>query len=165
MMSNTLDFLSEPISHEDFIIKEHDLRNYIVDASVVFKWYYKKDEGDLEKAESLFKLLETDEAIFIAPGLLIYEILNVIGSKNNLYASYAESIIEEIFDTVLLVEMDKDLAKKAYGYAASFGVSFYDSSYLALSSRLKAPLITADKEFFLKASRGYDDIVLLRDYF
>lgn len=75
----------------DFLIKESAIRKYIIDASVVFKWYYKKDEKDLRQAEILYGLLESDTGILLAS-----EILNVLRLKKLIDNEKINNIISDI---------------------------------------------------------------------
>lgn len=147
-MEKTLRFNDEEISLKESLIKESDIKRYIIDASVVFKWYYKKDEEDLVQAEVLYDLLKSDAYIILAPELLIFEILNICRLKQEITANRAHKIISDIYDTLILIGADRGLFEKAFEYCRKLNISFYDGIYAALSERQEASLITADKKLY-----------------
>ena len=146
-------FNDKQISLPEYLIGEQQKRKYIIDASVVFKWYYKKNEEDLDKAETLYDLIISNDGILLAPELLIYEILNILRLKEEIDNDMVELIISEIYDTLIILAMDKDLLKNAFSYSRDLDISFYDSIYIALSRKYEASLITADKKLF-SSSKG-----------
>jgi predicted nucleic acid-binding protein len=92
--------------------------------------------------------METDTCILIAPGLLVYEILNILRLKEEISTEEVNNIISDIYSSLLLVDAEKELLKKAFGYSREYNISFYDSIYITLSEKYDAPLITADKKLF-----------------
>ena len=48
-MENIATFNKQEIKLDDLLIKEPVIRKYIIDTSVVFKWYYKKDGVDFRR--------------------------------------------------------------------------------------------------------------------
>ena len=147
-MESTLTFNKEEARVNDLLIRESAIRKYIIDASMVFKWYYKKDEKDLRQAEILYGLLESDTGILLAPELLVYEILNVLRLKKLIDTEKINSIISDMYATLILIDIDKELFRKAFDYSRELDISFYDSIYISLSERYDAPLITADIKLY-----------------
>ena len=141
-------FNHKNIKLPEYLIGEPQKRKYIIDTSVVFKWYYKKNEEDIDKAEILYDLLSSEDNILLAPELLVYEILNILRLKDEIGSSTVNHIISEIYDTLIILGMDTDLLKNAFFYSRDLRISFYDSIYIALSKRYEASLITADKKLF-----------------
>ena len=156
-------FNDEPLSLPEYLIGEPRKRKYIIDASVVFKWYYKKDEEDLDKAETLYDLIISNDGILLAPELLIYEILNILRLKEEIDDDVAGLIISEIYDTLIILGMDKDLLKNAFSYSRELDISFYDSVYISLSKKYEASLITADKKLFNSSKSLMQKTILLSE--
>lgn len=156
-------FNEKPIALPEYLIGEPRKRRYIIDASVVFKWYYKNNEEDLDKAELMYDLLCSGDCILLAPELLIYEILNILRLKVEISASTVEHIISEIYDTLIIPGMDKDLLKNAFSYSRDLKISFYDSIYIALSKKYEASLVTADKKLFSSSKGSLQKTILLSD--
>ena len=70
-------FNGEKSSIQEFLVKEMPMKKYIIDASVVFKWYYKKDEEDIIQDKIIYALLKNKIYLLIETELLIYEIFNI----------------------------------------------------------------------------------------
>ena len=83
-MENYPDFNSKEINYTEYLIKEAIKKRYVLDTSVVAKWYYKKNESDLGNASVIYNLLKSENNIFFAPDLLIYELLNIYRTKAEL---------------------------------------------------------------------------------
>jgi predicted nucleic acid-binding protein len=147
-MEDTAVFDDMEILLSDHLIRESITKKYIIDASVVFKWYYKKGEKDLEKAKLLYGLLNSKDSILLAPELLVYEVLNILRLKKEISAGIVNNIISELYDVILFVAVDSELFSKAFAFSRDLDVSFYDSIYIALSVRYSAPLITADNKLY-----------------
>ena len=156
-------FNDKQISLPEYLIGEPRKRKYIIDTSVVFKWYYKKNEEDLDKAETLYDLIISNDGILLAPELLIYEILNILRLKEEIHNDMVDLIISEIYDTLIILAMDKDLLKNAFSYSRDMDISFYDSIYIALSKKYEASLITADKKLFSSSKSLTQKTILLSE--
>ena len=156
-------FNDKQISLHEYLIGEPRKRKYIIDTSVVFKWYYKKNEEDLDKAEILYDLIISNDGILLAPELLIYEILNILRLKEEIDNDMVDLIISEIYDTLIILAMDKDLLKNAFSYSRDMDISFYDSIYIALSKKYEASLITADKKLFSSSKSLTQKTILLSE--
>ena len=131
-MESILTFNKEEANINDFLIKESAIRKYIIDASAVFKWYYKINEKDLRQAEILYGFLESDTGILLAPELLVYEILNVLRLKKSIDSEKIDRIISDIYATLIIVDIDKKLFKKAFDHSRESDISFYDSIYSSI---------------------------------
>jgi len=147
-MESTLTFNGRKIPLGIYLIGESVTRKYVIDASVVFKWYYKKNEEDLEKAKLLYRLLNSDDSLLLAPELLVYEILNILRLKKEIPTDVANNIVSELYDTLIFVTVDRELFKKAFAFSRNLNISFYDSIYIALSVKYNAPIITADNKLY-----------------
>ena len=75
----------------------------------------------------------------------------------------ADLIISEIYDTLIILGMDRDLFKNAFSYSRDLNISFYDSIYITLSERYGASLITADKKLFESSQALLQKAILLSD--
>ena len=108
-MESSVVFNEKHIELSVFLIEESRRKKYVLDASVVFKWYYKKSETDLYSADILYNFLNSRQYILFAPQLLIYEILNAFRLKDEISSEIIDSIISELYDTIIILETDKVL--------------------------------------------------------
>lgn len=162
-MEDILTYDGDRTDVKDFIIKETNINKYIVDASVALKWYYRKDEDDLEKANMLYRYLWSDKDILMAPELLTYEILNTLRLKKELDIEDIKSIISNLYQVILLLEVDKEFLEKAFRYSRELDISFYDSMYITFSEKYDAPLITADRKLYRSCIGTRHETILITD--
>jgi predicted nucleic acid-binding protein len=115
---------------------------FVVDASVVIKWFI--PEVDSAAAR---RLLDQDHAYF-APDLLFAELANTIWKKvraGHLQPEQSERLMTDFTAIAVETISCRALAHDAQSLAVAIGRSAYDALYLALAIRLDTQLITADE--------------------
>jgi len=163
-MDNYSDFNNKEINYNEYLIKEAQKKRYVLDTSVITKWYYKKEEEDLYDASIIYDILGSKNYIFFAPDLLIYELLNIYRIKLALDNLSINKIISELYDLIVILGINKDTFSKAFLTARKLNISFYDSIYLSLSEDLDALLITADKKLYEAVKDKNRKIIMLSDF-
>jgi predicted nucleic acid-binding protein len=163
-MENYPDFNNKEINYAEYLIKETQKKRYVLDTSVITKWYYKKDEEDVYNASVIYDNLESKNFIFFAPDLLLYELLNIYRIKLELDDSRINKIISEIYDLIVILGINKNTFSKAFLNARKLNISFYDSFFLSLSEDLVALLITADKKLYEAAKNKNVKVIMLTDF-
>ena len=114
---------------------------FIVDASVVVKWFVPENHSGA--ARRLLALpLE-----YIAPDLLFAETANTIWKKirrEELTAEEGQRLVVDIGQIAVATVPCRALAGDAHALANATGRTVYDSLYVALAVRLNTRAITAD---------------------
>jgi predicted nucleic acid-binding protein len=139
---------------------------YVLDTSVVVKWFSSRDEKDTEKALKLRSEYFNGTITFVIPEILYYELANALRYNPTFNSKDVTLAVESMFK--LGIETRKinfELVKNAVGLAYRFNITFYDAYFLALARKLEAFLITADYSFFKKLReialvRKLSDIIL-----
>lgn len=149
---------------KEFIIKEDTRKKYILDASVIIKWYYFENESDLEIANHIHEKVIRDEIIIASPDLMVYEVLNFFIFKLEIPEGKVADILSELNDILFIINTDISVQKKAFEISRKFNNSIYDSLYLALSQSLDCPLITADDKLKLDAKKENYSVLLLSEF-
>jgi len=149
---------------KEFIIKEDIKRKYILDASVIIKWYYFENESDLEIANYIHEKVTGDEIIIASPDLMIYEVLNFFIFKLKIPSGKIADILSELNDIIFIINTDISVQKKAFELSRKLKKPIYDSLYLALSQSLDCPLITADNKLKQDAGRENYSVLLLSEF-
>ena len=80
-MENYFKIVEEQKKLNEFLIREIKKRKFIIDSSVIIKWFYEKNEEDLEQASYFYNKSKNGYDIIVAPDLLIYETLNFFKNK------------------------------------------------------------------------------------
>ena len=123
----------------------------VVDASVIIKWY--NLEPDAEKALELRAAYAARDIELLAPYLIIYEIANALRYNPDFGVEDVKSAVTDLMDMQLsLQQLDERQIQKATDLAFNYGITIYDSTYLALSETSELTLYTADDRLIEKTA-------------
>src|SRR4030065_2041922 len=147
----------------EFIIKEDIKRKFVLDASVVIKWYYFENELDLEIADYIHEKVMGDEIIIASPDLMVYEVLNFFIFKLKIPYKKIADMLSELNDIIFIISTDISIQKKAFEISRKIKKPIYDSLYLALSPSLDCPLRTADNKLKQEAGQENYPVFLLQE--
>lgn len=78
---------------------------YVIDASVVLKWFYQKEEKAIDNALKLRDTYRQRKINLRAPDLLIFELANVLRYKRDLEEKYIQDAIESIYKLQLIEQV------------------------------------------------------------
>jgi predicted nucleic acid-binding protein len=136
---------------------------WVVDASVVIKWYVPESEQAAARA------LRVPGVQLAAPDLLFIESANILWKlvrRGEMQQTRAIEIIEEIVASSFIRYTTESLARDAIDLALATGLSAYDASYVALATRLNVQCVTADQKLVrkLQGTPAAAHITLLADY-
>lgn len=123
------------------------MRRWVVDASVVVKWYVPENLSDA--AARLLTQARSGELHLFAPDLLFPEVGNVLWKKlrtGELQPGEAARILRAVTRTFPgRVAKCRPLVPAAFRIASISGRTVYDSLYVALAQALGGQLVTADE--------------------
>ncbi len=111
----------------------------VIDASVLAT-FFTGEEG----ADDVEIILESISEIY-APSFWRFELANVIWRKKEIREKKGEEIIERIWRFPVNSETPAEVVKDAFLISRKHNITFYDSSYIAISKQLNIPLWTFDK--------------------
>jgi predicted nucleic acid-binding protein len=117
------------------------LREIVLDASVVMKWFAPEHEVGADEARDLRNQYRRGDLLVVVPGLVFLEILNVAGRR----WSWTEEALLELalaLDELEFETVDADLA--AVATWTSRGLTAYDAAYVALAQGRGLDLVTDD---------------------
>jgi predicted nucleic acid-binding protein len=118
---------------------------YVLDASVVVKWFLPEPW-----AEAARRLRKADLECH-SPDLLLLETCNAFWKQvvhGNLDVSVAREAVEALTVAPISLWGANLLFADAFELARETGRSVYDCTYLALAIRRALPLVTADRRFY-----------------
>ncbi len=124
-------------------------RATVTDASVALKWQL-EDEHDSEQALTLRDdFLIQGRITLYAPELYLYEIINGIASAVRRQRLHEHAGREALLNLLSVsVALRTAPVDRTYHIALQYGLSAYDSSYVALAEALQAEFWTADRELY-----------------
>ena len=136
---------------------------FVVDASVLVKWFLHEKEGDRDRALALRDLHISRRSTLFIPQLALLEVLNAVRFSPKADEEDGEMALETLHDLHLETRpAELDLLRKANAIAWAYKITIYDALYVALAEQVGYPLITAD-EVMVKKLKGHSIVVPLRE--
>ncbi len=136
---------------------------YVVDASVLTKWFVEHNEPDRDRALALKELHVSGRSIIHVTELTFLEVLNAIRFGSKAKEEHGARAIAGLEDLHLkITATDFQLLRKANAIAWAYKITIYDALYVALAEQVGYPLITAD-EVMVKKLKGHSIVVPLRE--
>jgi predicted nucleic acid-binding protein len=132
------------------------MKGFVLDTSVVLKWFSEFGENDLPQAFQLRQVLLDGSVTFTVPELLFYELSNALRYNPSLSSKDVQEALDSVMDMGFVVKgVDKRVMADAISIAFRYGVTVYDAYFLALARTERKPLIIADYKFVerVKASK------------
>lgn len=140
------------------------VKTYIIDASVVIKWFSDLNENNLNKAELLRNDYLNKKIYLIAPDILIAEISNALSYNPNFDCDRTLKAVDSLYLLdIKFIRISRKLIEESVVLRYEKNITIYDSIYLSLAKLLNIQLITADKKLLDKV-KDMGNIVFLSDY-
>lgn len=124
------------------------MREVVLDASVVLKWFRSEGEGNLEAAQGLRSQFEAGELRVLAPPLLMLELVNVAARRWKWSRTRLERLANALPNAGFVL-IEPELPRVARW--AAVGLTAYDAAYVALAEQVGVDLITDDREIAERA--------------
>ncbi|MBD2483625.1 type II toxin-antitoxin system VapC family toxin [Planktothrix sp. FACHB-1365] len=137
----------------------------VIDASVAIKQFVPDPLSS--QVFQLFAHLGTAETEFFIPDLFYIEIANILWKyvRAGLYAAGDVPIdLANLKQIPLHVVSMAELMEDAFNIAITYGISAYYGSYVALSKRVNAPLLTLDKKLVNTLANTSYNVRLFNDF-
>ncbi len=136
---------------------------YVLDASVIVKWFLHQQEADRDRALALRDLHISGRSKIYIPRLALLEVLNAIRFSAKANEEDGDIAIEALQDLHLEINAgDINVLRKTNAIAWAYKITIYDALYVALAEQMGYPLITAD-EAMVKKLKGHSIVVPLRE--
>lgn len=136
---------------------------YVLDASVIVKWFLHHEEADRDRAIALRDLHISGRSKIHIPQLALLEVLNAIRFSPKADEEDGLVALETLQDLHLEIGLsDASVLRKANAIAWAYKITIYDALYVAHAEQIGKPLITAD-EAMLRKLRGHSIVVPLRE--
>ena len=136
---------------------------YVVDASVLVKWFLYQQEADRDRALALRDLHIAGRSTIIIPQLALLEVLNAVRFSPKAKEEDGETALEALHDLNMDARSpDLALLRKANAIAWAYKITIYDALYVALAEQVGYPLITAD-EVMVNKLKGHSIVASLRE--
>jgi predicted nucleic acid-binding protein len=134
---------------------------YVLDASVLVKWFFDQRERDRDRALALRDLHVAHRSTVFVPQITILEILNAIRFNPKADEEDGQAALEALYDLHLETKVtDRDLLRKTNAIAWAYKITIDEALYVAVAEQLGYPLITADPAM-VKKLKGHSIVVPL----
>ncbi len=125
----------------------------VLDASVILKWVLDaEDEPDRQAARDILERWQRGEVQLFVPTLWLYEVGNILSLKRPQDA--AEALQALLALGLREIPLDGATSSRALELSQSYGITFYDASYLAAAGLQETVLITADSKLLRRLPAG-----------
>ncbi|MBW2312203.1 MAG: type II toxin-antitoxin system VapC family toxin [Deltaproteobacteria bacterium] len=141
------------------------MKSFVVDASVVLKWYLPDEQG-VEQALYLLEEFVEGKVTLHAPDLIDYEFTNamwVAGQMGRINLEARNDAVNNFLSIEIAKTNIKEFSKGLLMLATKHNRSCYDAAYLALSDLMKAPLVTGDKRLFNAVKDSVSSLIWIED--
>ena len=136
---------------------------YVIDASVLVKWFLHEKEADRDRALALREFHISGRSTLFIPQLALLEVLNAVRFSPKADEEDGEMALETLHDLRLETRpAELDLLRKANAISWGYKITIYDALYVGLAEQVGHPLITAD-EVMVKKLKGHSIVVPLRE--
>jgi predicted nucleic acid-binding protein len=139
------------------------MNRFVLDTSVVVKWFSEYDEDDLDKALRLRNGILERRCSVTVPDLIFYELANALRYNPR----FLVEDVKDAMDSVINMEFDvkgiePDVMTSAIEIGFKFNVTLYDAYFMALSQKENMPFVTADYKF-AKRVKGFKNLIRLHE--
>jgi predicted nucleic acid-binding protein len=117
------------------------VREVVLDASVVLKWFRSESEPNAEAARVLRSAYEAGELRVFAPSLLYLEILNVAGRRRWLEEKALLALSDALENFAFQIH---EPPLERIGRWVARGLTAYDAAYVALAESTAVVLVSDD---------------------
>lgn len=114
------------------------MADLVADASILSALFL-NEEG----SENIRDITESDTSIY-APSFWKFEVSNAVWKRKDIPLKIAKEVIEIIWSFPVYSNESREWAIESFVIAKKHGITFYDSSYIAMARLLNIPLWTLD---------------------
>ncbi|MDP2672120.1 MAG: type II toxin-antitoxin system VapC family toxin [Candidatus Daviesbacteria bacterium] len=139
------------------------MSTYVLDTSVVIKWFNQKNELHTKQSRKIFNDLQSGKINILIPNLLLVELLNVLMIGKKTPIAETNLALDKLFELPLnIIDVNLSLLKIAAELMQQYNMTSYDAYFLALAKYEDCKLISDD----IKAHGiiGDGSVILLEDY-
>ena len=141
------------------------MKKLVVDSGVSIKWFIKEEYSS--EARMILDKYEKGETEFLVPDLIYSEFGNIIWKKHvfqDFPLAEVDSTIADFKQISFILTPTISLFDATFQIAVKYKRSFYDSLYLALSTKENCAFVTADEKFYNAVRQDFPQMILLANW-
>lgn len=118
-------------------------KRIVVDSSVIVKWINTQEEKNIDRADKILHDAQEEKIEIYTSELAKYEVGNALLKRKQLQLPQAYASLGTAYALpVTFVSETEDLANESYKIGQDLKITYYDASFLSLSKKYKATLVT-----------------------
>ena len=136
---------------------------YVIDTSVVLKWFNQENESDVEIAHQIYKDMLDNIIVLVVPSIVIIEIINALNKGKNVPLAAIKKSIHDFFSLPLTIkESSQTILEQTAEIMETYNIAAYDALFVATAKDENCKLISADTKAHGKITDG---TVLMLDHY
>ena len=139
------------------------METFVVDTSVIVKWYNQTNESRTEQAHQILLDLKMERISITVPDIAALELLNVLVKSKSLSINKAKTIIQHLFSLPIVIrELSQTILEHTAEVMETYNIAAYDALFVAAAKDEEGKLISDDTKSHGKINDG--TVVMLEDY-
>jgi predicted nucleic acid-binding protein len=127
------------------------MTRYLLDTSVIIKWFSSPDDPDIERALRLRDDYMHQLCEIAVPDLLLYELANLLRYRPRMTLDGINAALESLrLMHIEIFPYDYTVSSRAATIAIERDISMCEAYFVALSAHLRCQMITADERLYRK---------------
>lgn len=136
---------------------------YVVDTSVVVKWYNQKNESHTEQAYQILLDLKAEKIGIIVPDIAVVELLNVLVTSKSLQINKVKTIINHLFSLPIVInDPTQTVLEQTAEIMDIYQIAAYDALFVATAKDMNCKVISDDAKSHGKITDG--TVIMLEQY-
>ena len=139
------------------------METYVIDTSVVLKWFNQKNESHVKIAHQIYKDMLDNKIVLVVPNLMVIEIVNALKKGKNMPLVEIKRIIDDFFSLPLIIkESSQAIFEQTAEAMETYNIAAYDALFVAEAKDSECRLISDDTKAHGKITNG--TVIMLEDY-
>lgn len=139
------------------------MKTYILDTSVILKWYNQKDERYVEIAKQILQDFRNEQINLVVPDLTLVELANAFLKGKKLPIPEIDLLLANFFSLPLIIKEPSQVdLSRAIGIAEKYKITVYDALFVAFAQSGSCSLISDDEKAHGKITDG--TVLMLSNY-
>jgi len=139
------------------------METFVVDTSVIVKWYNQKNESRTEQAFQILLDLKAEKIGIIVSDIAAVELLNVLVTSKSLPVNKVKTIIKHFFSLPIVIkEPSQTILERTADIMEKYQIAAYDGLFVATAKDADCQLISDDTKAHGKITDG--TVIMLKDY-
>jgi len=136
---------------------------YVVDTSIVLKWFNQENEPNVEIAHQIYKDMLDEKIVLIVPSLLVIELINALKKGKDTPVATIKKSIDDLFSLPLTItDPTQTILEQTAEIMDIYQIASYDALFVATAKDMNCKVISDDTKSHGKITDG--TVIMLEHY-